>query len=187
MKFLIAGLGNIGPEYANTRHNIGFMVLDKLAADASLTFESKRYAWKTEYRFKGRIFVLIKPTTFMNLSGKAVSYWLQKEKIPDENLLVITDDIALPLGSIRLRKKGSAGGHNGLQDIIDHLGTNEFIRLRIGAGNEFPMGHQVKYVLGEWTTEEKNILFPKIESSVEIIKSFGTIGIDRTMTAFNNK
>jgi len=187
MKFLIAGLGNIGPEYANTRHNIGFMVLDKLAADASLTFESKRYAWTTEFRFKGRIFVLIKPTTLMNLSGKAISYWLQKEKIPDENLMVITDDIALPLGTIRLRKKGSAGGHNGLQDIIDHLGTNEFIRLRVGAGNEFPMGSQIKYVLGEWTSEEKNILFPKIETSVEIIKSFGTIGIDRTMTAFNNK
>jgi peptidyl-tRNA hydrolase, PTH1 family len=187
MKFLIAGLGNIGPEYANTRHNIGFMVLDKLAADASLTFESKRYAWQAEYRFKGRTFILIKPTTFMNLSGKAISYWLQKEKIPDENLLVITDDIALPLGTIRLRKKGGAGGHNGLQDIIDHLGTEEFTRLRIGAGNEFPMGHQIKYVLGEWTKEEKDILFPKIETSVEIIKGFGTIGIDRTMNAFNNK
>lgn len=187
MKFLIAGLGNIGPEYANTRHNIGFMVLDKLASDASLVFESKRYAWKTEYRFKGRIFVLIKPTTYMNLSGKAISYWLQKEKIPDENLLVITDDIALPLGTIRLRKKGSAGGHNGLQDIIDNLGTEEFVRLRIGAGNEFPMGSQIKYVLGEWTTEEKNVLLPKIETSVEIIKGFGTIGIDRTMNAFNNK
>ena len=187
MKFLIAGLGNIGPEYANTRHNIGFMVLDKLAGDASLTFESKRYAWKTEYRFKGRIFVLIKPTTFMNLSGKAISYWLQKEKIPDENLLVITDDIALPLGTIRLRKIGGAGGHNGLQDIIDHLGTKEFTRLRIGAGNEFPLGAQIKYVLGDWTAEEKKILLPTIETSVEIIKNFGTIGIDRTMNTFNKK
>jgi PTH1 family peptidyl-tRNA hydrolase len=187
MKYLIAGLGNIGPEYANTRHNLGFMVLDKLAEMAGFTFESKRYAWNAEFRFKGRTFILIKPTTFMNLSGKAISYWLKKENIPDENLLVIADDIALPLGALRLRKKGGAGGHNGLQDIIDHLGTDNFARLRIGAGSEFPMGFQIKYVLGEWSEEERKILAPKIESSVEIIKGFGTIGIDRTMNAFNNK
>ena len=123
----------------------------------------------------------------MNLSGKAISYWLQKEKIPDENLLVITDDIALPIGSIRMRKKGGAGGHNGLTSIIEHLGTDAFSRLRIGAGNEFPIGFQVKYVLGEWTEEEKKILSPKLDTAVDIIKSFGTIGIDRTMNAFNNK
>ena len=187
MKYLIAGLGNIGPEYSGTRHNVGFMVLDALAKKSGFIFESKRYADKAEYRFKGRTFILIKPTTFMNLSGKAISYWLQKEKIPDENLLVIADDIALPLGTIRLRKKGGAGGHNGLQDIIDHLGKDEFSRLRIGAGNGFPVGHQIKYVLGEWSEEEKNILLPKIDTAVEIIKSFGTIGIDRTMNAFNNK
>ena len=187
MKYLIAGLGNIGNDYADTRHNVGFLVLDKLAEISGLVFESKRYAWKTEFRFKGRIFILIKPTTFMNLSGKAISYWLKKENIPDENLLVIADDIALPLGALRLRKKGGAGGHNGLLSIIEHLGTQEFSRLRIGVGNDFPTGLQIKYVLGEWTTEEKTILFPKIETAVEIIKSIGVIGIDRTMTAYNNK
>lgn len=187
MKYLIAGLGNIGEEYSQTRHNIGFIVLDELARDAGLTFESKRYAWYSEYRYKGRTFILIKPTTFMNLSGKAVSYWLKKENIPDENLLVITDDISLPLGTLRLRKKGSAGGHNGLIDIIEHLGTDEFSRLRIGAGNDFPRGAQVRYVLGEWTDEEKTLLSPKIKTAVDIIKSFGAIGIDRTMNAFNGK
>jgi PTH1 family peptidyl-tRNA hydrolase len=187
MKYLIAGLGNIGPEYASTRHNLGFMVMDKLAETAGLAFESKRYAWKTEFRFKGRTFVLIKPTTFMNLSGKAVSYWLKKENIPDENLLVIADDIALPLGTLRLRKKGGAGGHNGLISIIEHLGTEEFSRLRFGAGNEFPVGHQIKYVLGDWSEEEKKIIIPKLESAVDIIKSFATIGVDRTMNAFNKK
>jgi peptidyl-tRNA hydrolase, PTH1 family len=187
MKYLIAGLGNIGPEYANTRHNLGFMVLDKLAGTAGLVFDSKRYAWKTEFRFKGRTFILIKPTTFMNLSGKAVSYWLKKENIPDENLLVIADDIALPIGTLRLRKKGGAGGHNGITSIIEHLGTDEFSRLRIGAGNEFPVGYQVKFVLGDWSQDEMKILNPKLETAVEIIKSFGTIGVDLTMNAFNNK
>jgi peptidyl-tRNA hydrolase, PTH1 family len=187
MKYLIAGLGNIGPEYADTRHNIGFMVLDKFAEKDKLLFESKRYAWRCEFRFKGRTFILIKPTTYVNLSGKAIIYWLKKENIPDENLLVIADDIALPLGTLRLRKKGGAGGHNGLTSIIEHLGTDEFVRLRIGAGNEFPLGYQIKYVLGEWTQEEKKILLPKLDISTDIIKSFGTIGIDRTMNAFNNK
>jgi peptidyl-tRNA hydrolase, PTH1 family len=187
MKYLITGLGNIGPEYEDTRHNIGFMSLDKFADSAKLIFESKRYAWMAQYRYKGRTFVLIKPTTFMNLSGKAVAYWLKKENIHDENLLVITDDIALPLGTIRLRKKGSAGGHNGLTDIIEHLGTNEFARLRIGAGNNYPIGSQIKFVLSKWSNDEKSILIPKLETSVEIIKSFGTIGIDRTMNLYNNK
>ena len=187
MKYLIAGLGNIGIEYSETRHNIGFIVLDALAKKIEIVFESKRYADKSEFRFKGRTFILIKPTTYMNLSGKAISYWLKKESIPDENLLVIADDIALPIGTIRLRKKGGAGGHNGLQDIIDNLGTDNFARLRMGAGNGFPIGHQIKYVLGEWDEEEKKVLLPKIDIAGEIIKSFGTIGVDRTMNAYNNK
>ncbi len=180
-------MGNIGDEYANTRHNIGFMVLDHLAKKQNLVFESKRYAWATEFRFKGRIFILIKPTTFMNLSGKAVSYWLKKENIPDENLLVITDDVALPIGSIRLRKKGGAGGHNGLIDIIENLGTDQFARLRIGTGNDFPIGAQIRFVLGKWNKEELEILEPKITIATEIIKAFGTIGVDNTMNQFNNK
>ncbi|MFH0866556.1 MAG: aminoacyl-tRNA hydrolase [Bacteroidota bacterium] len=187
MKYLIAGLGNIGPEYTSTRHNIGFMVLDALVKKTDIAFESKRYADKTEFRFKGRTFILIKPTTYMNLSGKAIAYWLKKENIPDENLLVIADDIALPLGALRMRKKGGAGGHNGLQDIIDHLGTENFSRLRIGSGNEFPVGHQIKYVLGEWLDEEKKILEEKIQKVVEAIKNFGTIGIDLTMNSCNKK
>ena len=185
MKYLIAGLGNIGPEYVNTRHNVGFMVLDKFADSAGLTFDSKRYAWMTKYHFKGRIFIMIKPTTFMNLSGKAISYWLQKENIPNENLLVIADDIALSLGTLRLRKKGGAGGHNGLISIIEHLGAEEFARLRIGVGNDYPIGFQVRYVLGELADEEKSILIPKIETAIDIIKSFGAIGTNRTMNVYN--
>jgi len=187
MKYLIAGLGNIGSEYANTRHNIGFMVLDALANSKNLVFESKRYAWMTEFRFKGRTFILIKPTTFMNLSGKAITYWLKKENIADENLLVITDDIALPLGSLRLKKKGGAGGHNGLSNIIEHLGTEEFSRLRVGVGNDFPIGYQIKYVLGELTKDEKTTLLSKIDTAVDIIIGYGTIGVDRTMNTFNKK
>jgi peptidyl-tRNA hydrolase, PTH1 family len=187
LKYLITGLGNIGDEYANTRHNIGFMALDAIARSEGLSFESARYAWKSQFRFKGRDFILIKPTTFMNLSGKAVSFWLQKEKIPDENLLVITDDIALPLGTIRIRKKGGAGGHNGLTDIIENLGTDVFTRLRMGVGGDFPMGQQIKYVLGKWDKEELDILNPKLDLCAEIVKSFGTIGIDRTMNQFNSK
>lgn len=187
MKYLIAGLGNIGPEYSETRHNIGFMVLDALAKKYSIAFESKRYADRSEFRFKGRTFILIKPTTYMNLSGKAIAYWLKKENIPDENLLVIVDDIALPLGALRLRKKGGAGGHNGLQDIIDHLGTENFARLRIGAGSSFPVGHMVRYVLGEWTDEEKKILEIKIEKAINAVKDFGTMGIDLAMNTCNKK
>jgi len=185
MKYLVAGLGNIGQEYINTRHNIGFIVLDKIAESTGLSFESKRYAWVLQYRFKGRIFILIKPTTFMNLSGKAVAYWLKKENIPDENLLVIADDIALPIGALRLRKKGGSGGHNGLTNIIEYLGTDEFARLRIGIGDDYPLGLQSEYVLGKITNEEKKVLLPKTEKAIEIIKSFGTIGIERTMNLFN--
>ncbi|HOT89164.1 MAG TPA: aminoacyl-tRNA hydrolase [Bacteroidales bacterium] len=187
MKFLIAGLGNIGPEYEETRHNIGFMALDSLAKKLEIRFESKRYADVAEFRYKGRIFILIKPSTFMNLSGKAISYWLKKEAIPDENLLVITDDIALPIGTLRLRKKGGAGGHNGLTNIIELLGNDQFPRLRIGIGNEFPIGYQIKYVLNKWSNDEKELLTPKLDVAGEIIKSFGTIGIDLTMNKFNKK
>jgi peptidyl-tRNA hydrolase, PTH1 family len=187
MKYLVAGLGNIGPEYVNTRHNIGFMVLDKLAETTSITFESKRYADKAEYKYKGRNFILIKPSTYMNLSGKAIAYWLQKENISIENLLVITDDLALPVGTLRLRKKGGAGGHNGLQNIIEQIGTEEFARLRMGAGNDFPLGSQIKYVLSSWSKEEEKLLAPKIEMACDIIRSYGTIGVDRTMNEFNKK
>ena len=186
-KFLIAGLGNIGEEYANTRHNIGFKIVDAFAKASSVNFAADRLASVAELKFKGKIFILIKPSTFMNLSGKAVNYWMQKEKIPIENLLVITDDLALPFGALRMKGKGSDGGHNGLTSIIEHLGTNEFPRLRFGVGSEFSKGKQVNYVLGEWNNEETAALQPRIDLAVDMIKSFGAIGIQRTMTAFNNK
>jgi len=187
MKFLIAGLGNIGDEYVNTRHNIGFNVLDAFANSTGSFFSLDRLAHKTESKFKGKTFILIKPTTFMNLSGKAVNYWLQAEKIPVEHLLVITDDIALPFGSLRLKPKGSDGGHNGLKSIQEVLGTSEYARLRFGVGNEFPKGRQSEYVLGQWTNDEQKLLVPRVELAVETIKSFGAIGIERTMNFFNNK
>lgn len=186
-KFLIAGLGNIGDEYANTRHNIGFTVVDAFAKTSSVNFSVDRLASVAELKFKGKIFVLIKPSTFMNLSGKAVNYWMLQEKISIENLLVITDDLALPFGALRMKGKGSDGGHNGLTSIIEHLGTNEFPRLRFGVGNEFSKGKQVDHVLGQWSKEESTALQPRIEMAIEMIKSFGAIGIQRTMTSFNNK
>jgi PTH1 family peptidyl-tRNA hydrolase len=186
-KYLIAGLGNIGEEYADTRHNIGFRVLDELAKKEGLSFHTDRLAAIAEYKFKGRIFVLIKPSTFMNLSGKAINYWMQAEKISLENTLIITDDLALPFGSLRLKTKGSDGGHNGLKSIQETLNNTEYSRLRFGIGSEFSKGKQVDYVLGVWTEEEKKALAPRIDMAVEIIKSFGTIGPQRTMTAFNNK
>ena len=186
MKYLIAGLGNIGDEYAHTRHNIGFDVLDALAKASRIRFEDKRYAFKTEMKIKGRNLILIKPTTFMNLSGQAIRYWLNKEKIPDENLLVIVDDIALPLGALRLRPKGSDGGHNGLKSINEYIGQN-YARLRFGIGKQFNKGQQVDYVLSSWDEEEQVLLPPRIELAGEIIKSFAILGLERTMTAFNNK
>jgi peptidyl-tRNA hydrolase, PTH1 family len=186
-KYLIAGLGNPGEEYANTRHNIGFMILDALSEASNIFFKTDRLAWIAEYKFKGRTFILIKPSTFMNLSGKAVNYWLQAEKIPVENLLVVTDDIALPVGTLRLKGKGSDGGHNGLKSINETLGTSDYARLRFGVGNNFSKGKQSDYVLGQWTKEESEIIRPRIEQSVEIIKAFGTIGLALTMTNFNNK
>lgn len=187
MKFLIAGLGNIGAEYENTRHNIGFRVLDAFASASGIFFNPDRYAFMAEFKFKGRVFILVKPATFMNLSGKAVSYWLQKEKISHENLLVITDDIALPFGTLRIKPKGSDGGHNGLKNIQETLGTSDYPRLRFGIGNNFSRGRQVEYVLSEWTEEEKKNLPERISIAIEMIKSFGTAGIQRTMSEYNNK
>ena len=186
-KFLIVGLGNIGEEYANTRHNIGFMILDAIAKKNELKFRTDRYADVTEYKFKGKILVLVKPSTYMNLSGKAVNYWLQTEKINKENLLVITDDIALPIGALRMKGKGSDGGHNGLKNIQETLATPDYARLRVGVGNEFPKGRQVEFVLGKWNADEERILQPRIEMAVEMIQAFAAIGLQRAMSAYNNK
>ena len=187
MKYLVAGLGNPGKEYENTRHNIGFKILDALAEASNIVFSDMRYGWITEYKFKGRTFILLKPTTFMNLSGKAVNYWLQKESISILNLLVVVDDLALPLGSVRLRAKGSDAGHNGLKNITEMLGSQDFARLRVGIGDNFRQGQQIDYVLGERDKEEKLELPAMIDTSVEIIKSFGTIGVNQTMTFFNKR
>ncbi len=194
-KFLIAGLGNIGEEYSFTRHNIGFEVADALTKsllreeDKTNTrlFTNDKLAMINHSRYKGKQLVIIKPTTYMNLSGKAVNYWMQAEKISLEHLLVITDDLALPFGTLRMKKKGSDGGHNGLNDIAETLNSTEYARLRFGIGSEFSKGKQVNYVLGHWNEEEKKTLDERIEKAVEMIKSFVAIGIDRTMTLFNNK
>lgn len=187
MKYLIAGLGNIGQEYKNTRHNIGFKILDALAEASNISFQDKRYGMVAEYPYKGRNFILLKPSTYMNRSGLAIDYWLKKQKLNPENMLILTDDIALPFGSIRLRPKGGDGGHNGLASIIQVLGTTEFARLRFGIGNDFFTGQQVDYVLSEWTEEEAKALPEKIIPCTEIIQSFGTIGLELTMTQFNRK
>ncbi len=187
MKYLIACLGNIGVEYVNTRHNIGFVIADALIGDLKGKFETERLASVARLKFKGRTLVVIKPTTYMNLSGKSVKYWMTKEKITADKLLVVLDDIALPPGTLRLKKQGGDAGHNGLTDIIDKLGINVFPRLRVGIGNDFPRGYQVDYVLGEWSRSETDLLIPRVEKAVEIIKSFTTLGIDRTMNLFNNK
>ncbi len=187
MKYLIAGLGNIGAEYKNTRHNIGFQILDALAGASNISFNDKRYGFVAEYKYKARKFILLKPTTYMNLSGRAVSYWLQKEKIDISNLLVVVDDLALPFGTLRLRAKGGAGGHNGLENINQVLGRNDYARLRFGIGDDFHKGRQVNYVLSEWSKDEEKELPFKIDTGIDIIKSFGTIGVDRTMNYFNKK
>jgi PTH1 family peptidyl-tRNA hydrolase len=187
MKYLIAGLGNIGFEYSNTRHNIGFQVLDALAKASNLVYTDKRRASYTELKHRGRTIILIKPTTYMNLSGKAVHYWMQEEKIPIENLLVIADDLAIPFGKIRIRAKGSDAGHNGLKSITEFLGTDAYSRLRFGIGSEFGRGQQVDYVLGQWTADEALALPERIEKCVEAILVFPLIGIQETMNQFNNK
>jgi PTH1 family peptidyl-tRNA hydrolase len=186
-KYLIAGLGNIGDEYENTRHNIGFTVLDYIAKEHNLKFTTERLAAIAEYKFKGRTIVMIKPSTYMNLSGKAVNYWLQAEKINKENLLVVTDDIALPIGALRMKGKGSDGGHNGLKNIQETLNTNQYARLRFGVGSEFSKGRQVEFLLGSWKEEEIILLQPRIQLAADIIQSFAAIGLQLTMTNYNNK
>jgi len=186
-KFLIVGLGNIGEKYHNTRHNIGFKILDDIASKEDITFESQKLGSIATFRFKGRTFILLKPSTYMNLSGKAVNYWLTKENIPIENLLVICDDLNLEFGSIRVKAKGSDGGHNGLKDINAVLNTQQYARFRFGVGADFSKGKQVDYVLGDWDTEENKALPERLEKGCEIIKSFGTAGLNNTMSAFNGK
>jgi peptidyl-tRNA hydrolase, PTH1 family len=185
MKYLIVGLGNIGEEYKNTRHNIGFTVLDAMAMASNISFTDKRYGALCEYRFKGRDLILLKPSTYMNLSGNAVNYWLKKENIPLENMLVVVDDLALPLGSIRLRPKGSDGGHNGLSHISTVLATTEYARIRIGIGSSFRKGAQIDFVLGTWTQEEKKFMEERTAIVIEMIRSFAFAGLELTMTAFN--
>ncbi len=187
MKYLIAGLGNIGNEYENTRHNIGFEILDALAKASNVVFSDDRRAFKTEIKHKGRTLILIKPTTYMNLSGKAVSYWMQKEKIPLENVLVLADDLALPFGKIRIRAKGSDAGHNGIKNITETLGTPNYARLRFGIGNDFSKGQQINFVLGKWDIEEIEKLTERIEICIEAIKSFSVVGVHMAMNQFNNK
>lgn len=187
MKYLIVGLGNIGAEYAHTRHNIGFDVVDTLANEKGEKFIVERLAAVARIKHKGRTFILIKPSTYMNLSGKAVKYWLQAEKINLENLLVVTDDIALDPGTLRMRPKGSHGGHNGLTDIIESLGTSEFARLRFGIGNDYPRGRQADFVLSPWKASEKAMLSEKIDQAAEMVLSFGMAGVATTMNLYNNK
>jgi len=187
MKYLIVGLGNIGSEYTNTRHNIGFDILNVFSQIEDFSFEEKRYGSVATYRHKGRIFILLKPNTYMNLSGKAVQYWLQAEKIPVENLLVLVDDLALPFGTLRLKPKGSDAGHNGLKNIQAVLGHANYARLRFGLGDNYPKGRQIDFVLGEWAADEKAVLKDRIAIAIEMVKSFGTVGLQSTMTAFNNK
>lgn len=186
-KFLIVGLGNIGEKYENTRHNIGFKVLDFLAEKESTIFETQKLGDVASFRFKGRTFILLKPSTYMNLSGKSILYWLTKEKIPLENLLVITDDLNLPFGSLRIKTKGSDGGHNGLKDTQEKLNTSKYNRFRFGISDAFSTGRQVDYVLGEWEDEENNKLPERLEKSAEVVKSFGTAGINNTMNTYNGK
>lgn len=186
MKFLIAGLGNIGDEYANTRHNIGFMVLDALAKASNAVFEDKRYGMVAEMRLKNQSLVLLKPSTYMNLSGNAVRYWLQKENIDNDHLLVIVDDLALPFGALRLKQKGSDAGHNGLKHIQGLIGQN-YPRLRFGIGDEFAKGRQVDYVLGEFSDEEKSKMDERVNLAVDCIKTFCLVGVNTAMNQYNNK
>ena len=187
MKYLIVGLGNPGTEYAETRPNIAFQVLDALAGASSVVFNPARYGDLAELRHKGRTFFLLKPATFMNLSGKAVRYWMEQENIPSERVLVITDDLALPFGAIRIKPKGGAGGHNGLTSIIALLGTEEFPRLRFGIGSNFAKGRQSDYVLGAWNTEERKTLSERVELCSKAILQFGLLGVDSAMNNFNKR
>lgn len=187
MKYLIVGLGNIGPEYHETRHNIGFMTVDALAKANNATFADGRYGFTTTLSVKGRQLLLLKPSTYMNLSGNAVRYWMQKENIPLENVLIIVDDLALPFGTLRLKSKGSDAGHNGLKHIAATLGTQDYARLRFGIGNEFPRGGQVDFVLGRFEEEDLKTMEERLQSAGEIVKSFCLAGIDITMNQFNKR
>lgn len=187
MKYLVVGLGNPGSEYEETRHNIGFKVVDEFVKQREATFTDEKLAKVARTKFKGRQIVLIKPNTFMNLSGKALNYWMQQEKISINNVLVITDDIALPFGKLRMKGKGSDGGHNGLKDIQNVLGSNNYARLRFGVGNDFYPGRQADYVLGKWSKNESLDLLERIDKSTEFIKGFVSIGLQLTMTNLNNK
>lgn len=187
MNFLIAGLGNIGAEYANTRHNIGFMVLDAFAKESGTTFISGRYGSTAEVSYRGHKLILLKPSTYMNLSGKAVNYWMQELKIKPENLLVIVDDLALPFGSLRMRKQGSDGGHNGLKNITAMLGNSNYARLRVGISDTFAKGHQVDYVLGKWKSEEEKELPFILDRAIDAVKAYAFMGPDRAMNVCNTK
>lgn len=185
MKYLIVGLGNIGSQYENTRHNIGFEILDKLAEDREVSWKSEHLGAMAEFKYKGRTFLLLKPNTYMNLSGKSVRYWLQKQKIKIPNLLVVLDDLNLPYGKMRMRAKGKDGGHNGLKDIDKMLGQNNYARLRFGIGNDYSKGKQVDFVLGEWTIEEEQAIGPLKEKACKAILAYATIGAGRAMSQFN--
>ncbi|MFI3318950.1 MAG: aminoacyl-tRNA hydrolase [Rikenellaceae bacterium] len=187
MKYLIIGLGNIGAEYASTRHNIGFKVLDALAEASNISFTSQRYGAVAELKHKGRSLTLLKPSTYMNLSGKAVRYWMEALKIPIENILVISDDLAIPFGTLRMRGKGSAGGHNGLKNITELIGSDKYARIRFGVGAEFAQGQQVDYVLGEWSGEELKAMPERLELFSKAVLSFATAGVSNTMNAYNGK
>ncbi|MBR4843849.1 MAG: aminoacyl-tRNA hydrolase [Alistipes sp.] len=187
MKYLVVGLGNIGSEYAETRHNIGFKVLDALAEASNISFTTVRYGDMATLKHKGRTILLLKPSTYMNLSGKAVRYWMDQERIPRENLLIISDDIALPFGTFRMRKNGSEGGHNGLKNITECLGDNQYARMRFGVGGDFPKGRQVDYVLGEFSDDERKAMPDRLKLFGDAILAFSAIGPDRTMNSYNGK
>ncbi len=186
-KFLIVGLGNIGEEYSDTRHNIGFSIVEAMAAEAGVKFKSNRYADVAEMKYKGKTLVLIKPSTYMNLSGKALNYWMQAEKIKVENILILVDELALPFGKIRLGPKGSDGGHNGLKHIQETLNTTVYPRLRFGISSEFQKGAQVNYVLGKWSEEERKTLAERIKVSADAVKAFAFAGLERSMNQYNTK
>ena len=187
MKYLIAGLGNIGQEYQHTRHNVGFEILDCYARQSGIFFSDQRYGAVAKAKFRGRQLILLKPSTYMNLSGKAVRYWMDQEKIPLDRVLVLTDDIALPFGKIRIRAKGSDGGHNGLKNINELLESNQYARLRFGIGDDFHKGSQVDYVLDKWSAEEEKALEDRLKICVEAVNSFTYLGLDKTMTQYNSK
>lgn len=186
MKYLIAGLGNIGAKYAETRHNAGFEVVDTLAREFEVEWNTEKLGDLAEFRYKGRVFILLKPSTYMNLSGKSVRYWMQQTKVPQDKLLVIVDDISLPFGKLRLRGKGSDAGHNGLRDINQTLGHQKYPRLRFGIGDDFPPGRQVDYVLGRWSKAEKDELPARLEKAAEAVKLFATLGLARAMNIVNS-